>query len=261
MMQKMAPAARAAALTLALGALCLRPAAAQQLIQNGGFETGTFSPWTTTSQGDSTFNVRTDGSQNDPFRSTVGPAAGSDYAVTDQVNGNSSGNGDTALIQSFTVPTAPGTVLLTFNMFVDNYADPFFNTPNTTPIALDYTVPGSQQARVDLLPGGDANAFDTGAGVTNLYFGTDPGSPGLGYKPYSFDITNDVVSGGVYQLRFAEVNNEDTLYQGVDNVSVQYTPAAQPPTAVPEPSSLALLCLGALGLAVPTRRRMRQTAR
>lgn len=43
-----------------------------------------------------------------------------------------------------------------------------------------------------------------------------------------------VLAAGVYQVRFAETDNEGYFTMGVDNVSVQ---------AVPEPS--AFLCLGA----------------
>ena len=78
--------------------------------------------------------------------------------------------------------------------------------------------------------------------LENFYAGSDPVSdPSVdnphAYTHYVFDITSLVKSGGPFQLRFAEVNNQDNLFQGVDNVSVHETPA------VPEASTLASLGL------------------
>ena len=251
-MQTMAPAALTAALTLSLGGAIISPAAAtQELIQNGDFETGTFSPWTVTSQGDSAFYVRPDGSQNNTFQSTVGPASGSYYAVSDQVSGSNGGNGDAALIQSFTVSAPASSVVLSYDMFVDNYADPFAYSPTPAGTDLDYNTPNNQQARVDLLTQ-SASAFSVASSdvLENFYQGSDPVTdPSTDnphpYTHYSYDITSLVGGGGTFQLRFAEVNNEDNLYQGVDNVSILDTPAAPP---APEPSQAGVLALMALGL-------------
>lgn len=245
----------ALAATLALGTLLTRPAAAQELIQNGGFESGTLAGWTTQDQAgsDGTFLVHTDGTINaNPFRPAQGPASGMYYAVTDE-----NGNGSHALLQSFTVSGRVSSAILSFDMFVDNYAD-----ASATPSTLDYTSAiANQQARVDLLTG-SASAFDVGSSVLgNFYDGTDPNPTGdpLSDNPHDythrvFDITNLVAGGGTFQLRFAAVNNQDTLYQGVDNVSIFATAAP-----VPEVSSVTsfgvLLLLGAGGVILKARKR------
>jgi hypothetical protein len=246
-------------LLLALCAVMTAPASAQELITNGGFETGSLSGWTTADQAGSSggFFARPDGMQFDPFHSTVGPASGSYYAVSDQAFSDQRGNGSHALLQTFTVAAPASSVILSFDMFVDNYN---FDGSAATPSTLDYTVVPNQQARVDILSSG-AGAFDTGAGdLTNFYEGadsvTDPNidNPHL-YTHYSFDITSLVGSGGAFQLRFAAANNQDNLYQGVDNVSILETPA------VPEASTLVsfgLPVFGLVALLLHSRRRRRQ---
>ena len=254
-MQKIAKAARAAALTLltlALGGALAGHAAATDLITNGGFETGTLSGWSVGTQGQSAFYARSTGTQNNIFRSTVGPASGSFYAVSDQTPATTMGgqplSSVAALFQSFTVPGPAASVLLSFDMFVDNYADP--NVYTAGPAAtLDPNMPDNQAARVDLLTAG-AGIFSTASGdvLQTFYNGSDPVTDPLldnphTYTHYTDNLTALVGAGGTYQIRFAEVNNEDNLYQGVDNVHIQFTPAA---SAVPEPGPLALLLLGLL---------------
>lgn len=241
-----------AGLLLALCAAIVAPASAQQLIKNGGFETGSLSSWQPVDQGGSGggFFARPNGGQFDPFRSTVGLASGSYFAVSDQ---NGAFNGSHALLQAFTV-TAPATsVILSFDMFVDNYSQSGPVTPNS----LDYTGVPNQQARVDILSTG-AGAFTTGAGdLANFYKGSDPVTdPSIdnphSYTHYSFDITSLVGSGGTFQLRFAEANNQDNLYQGVDNVSVFEMPVPEASTTV---SLSLLLALGLGGLVIAAKRR------
>ncbi len=68
------------------------------------------------------------------------------------------------------------------------------------------------------------------------------------YTHCSFDVTSLVGGGGTFELRFAEVNNQDNLYQGIDDVSLLETFAA-----IPEASTTAsfglLLALGLAGMA------------
>ena len=96
----------------------------------------------------------------------------------------------------------------------------------------------------------------------NFYKGSDPVSdPSIDnphqYTHYTFDITSLVGTGGTFQLRFAEANNQDNLYQGIDNVSIRETPA------VPEASTLVsfgLMALAMGGLVLRGRQRTRQAA-
>ncbi len=217
-----------------------------QLIVNGGFETGTFSGWTVTNQPGSFpgTNFFATGATVTPQSglSTAGPASGSFYAVSD-----GSGPGTHALSQSFTVPGAASSVLLSFSLFVNSYGGSFVN-----PVGLDFTDGANQHGRVDILSAG-ASAFDTGASVLrDFYLGVDPGSNPHAYKSYNFDITSLVGAGGTFQLRFAEVDNLNFLNMGVDNVSVDFTAAG-----VPEPSSVTLAGLGLIGLSVLCSRRRR----
>ena len=122
----------------AVGLFCLcLGAQGQELIQNGGFEAGSLTGWTTVQQAGSSggFFARPDGTQSDPYRSTVGPASGSYYAVSDQT-----GDGSHALLQSFTVAAPAKSVVLSFDMFVDNY-----NGPAVTPAA--WTTPQAPTSR------------------------------------------------------------------------------------------------------------------
>jgi MYXO-CTERM domain-containing protein len=213
-----------------------------QLINNGTFETGTLAGWTVASQAGSfagsNFFALSGTTTPQSGSSTVGPASGTFYAVSD---GN--GSGAHALLQPFIVPGG-STVVLSFSLFVNSYGGNFVN-----PIGLDFTDGANQHARVDILTAG-ASAFDTGAGVLrNFYLGTDSGSNPHAYANLSFDITSLVGGGGSFQLRFAEVDNQFFLNMGVDNVSIVTSPAG-----APEPLSAALAALGLIALGLLRRR-------
>jgi hypothetical protein len=215
-----------------LNCCCL--AQASQLITNGGFETGNLAGWTvanlTGSFPGSNFFAISGTTTPQSASTTVGPASGSFYAVSD-----GAGPGAHALLQSFTVPGPASSVILSFSLFVNSYGGNFVN-----PIGLDFTDGANRHARVDILRS-TASAFDTGAGVLrNFYLGTDAGANPHAYTNDTFDITSLVGSGGTFQLRFAEVDNQNFLNLGVDNVSVNFTAA----TGVPESSSILLSALG-----------------
>ncbi len=222
------------------GSLCFlfasSPVGAIELITNGDFETGTFAGWTVTDlPGGSGSWFIDDADGLTPFAGlpTVGPAGGLFYAVTDQ-----GGPGTHVLEQFFIVPAPAASVILSFDMFVnDSDSGPIVN-----PAGLDHNAGGNQHARVDILSP-FAPPFDTGAGVlANYYLGVDPqiGNPNP-YTSYSFDITGLVGGGGLFKIRFAEVDNQLFLNQGVDNVSIDFT-------RVPEPASIGLALLAAVAL-------------
>jgi hypothetical protein len=217
-------------------------ASATLLLTNGDFETGTPAGWTVTdlAGGSGSFFVSSDLTTPLSGFPTVGPAGGLFYAVSDQT-----GPGTHALSQSFTV-AAGSKVILAFDMFVNDWSDV---GPIVDPCGLNHTCVPNQHARVDILAAG-AGAFDTGAGVlANFYLGVDAGTDPNPYTHYSFDISSLVGVGGTFVLRFAEVDNQLFLNQGVDNVSIEAT------APVPEPATAGLLGAGLLGLAAARRRR------
>ncbi len=152
---------------------------------------------------------------------TVGSASGGYFAVSDQT-----GPGAHLLYQSFTIPTG-SSLIVSFDMFVNNWFDGVFIDPS----GLDWTTGGTldpnQHARVDILSS-SADPFDTGVGVLhNLYVGDDGPNLPNPYSHYAFNII-DLSPGGTFVLRFAEVDNQFLLNQGIDNVSILAVPEQGP---------------------------------
>jgi hypothetical protein len=220
------------------------PANAQiQLITNGGFETGTYAGWNPLCE-DGCQNAPAGGSDGGLFvtganagplsgEPTVGPAAGSFYSVSDQL-----GPGAYSLSQAITVAAGATSVILSWDMFVDQYSA----NPAATPGALDFKGPPVEFGTADLLAG-TADPFSTGAGVlANFYTGADAqvNNPNA-YTHYTEDITSLVDGGGTFLVRFGEADNQGFFNQGIDNVSVLETVS-------PEPASFLLIApaLGAL---------------
>jgi hypothetical protein len=220
---------------------------ADELLINGGFETGDLTGWTTAVRSGSavpgTFFVMSGSATPVSGLPTVGQARGEFYAVSD-----SEGAGTRSLLQAFTVPAAGSAVFLSFDLFVNNWAE--MTVINSG--GLDHTNAPNQHARVDILST-SAMPFDIGAdALRNFYLGADLGFPPNPYRHYGFDITDLVGGGGVFQIRFAEVDTEVFLNMGVDNVSI---------TTIPEPTTLLLVGTGFLILCAAMHKRDRKLKR
>jgi len=229
------------------------------LINNGGFEKGTLAGWTYGGSGDAGNGYAIQGNSGQASLSTfpvVGPASGSFYAMSD-----SYGAGYRYLAQTFTFGGGKGPVLLSFDMFVNHYAD-YANDGNglnsTTPDNGNFARElwngfldpqfANQYARVDLLAAG-ADPI-TGSSIHTFYLGVDGATGNVNpFTYYSFDISPYLVAGNSYQIRFADVAGSYYQQVGVDNVSVL--------APVPEPTSIMLLSMGGMGVAGLIRRKRR----
>jgi hypothetical protein len=222
------------ALALSIGGSSAR--AAIELVSNGNFNSG-LSGWTVSdlAVGSGTWFADAVGSstpmggQSTSAVNLPGASASGTYAVTDQTGG-----GTHAMEQSFVVPGGASSVVLSFDMFVND----FDNGPVVNAAGLTHLAGPNQHARVDILSAGSA-PFVTATGVlANFYLGIDPHSSNPNpFKHYSFDVTALVGAGGTFELRFAEVDNQFFQNMGVDNVSVMFTPR-DTGGVVPEPISV-----------------------
>ena len=202
-----------------------------QLLTNGDFETGSLAGWTVTSSVGSGGTWLPDNSIFTPLTGnpTVGPKSGKWYAVTDQF-----GPGQNALSQSFAVPVGTTSVLLSFDMFINDWG-PFFD------LADEYMRFGVQAAGANPITGAFL-ALGTISGP-ELVTGGVPNP----YVHYSLDLTSIAHAGGTYQLDFLESDTNFNMNVGVDNVSV---------SEVPEPGSVALLASVLAGVIICARRRL-----
>lgn len=220
--------------------LCIAARAhAQELVTNGGFESG-LAGWSLADSvgSDGGFQLQSGSTSGINGLPVAAPVEGLRAAMTD-----SGGPGSHALFQDFNVPLTVPQATLRFSLYIGNRATAF-STPNT----LDWTTPTlNQQARVDIMSTG-ADPFSTNlADILQNVFQTTIGSPLVtGYNEVTVDITALLAAhaGETLRIRFAEADNVNIFNFGVDGVSL---------LVVPSPSSLALLGLGAL--AVSSRRR------
>ena len=208
-------------------------ASAQELITNGGFETG-FSGWTRVDQlgSDGTYALQT-GTLSPVNGFTVpGPREGLRAAMTD-----STGPGSHVLYQDVLIPAFVPGATLKFSIYVGNGAVAF-----STPNSLDFSTPAlNQQARVDILRGGDPFSVSSADVLFNA-FQTALNSPLVtGYNDFTIDVGSVLAAnaGQTLRLRFAEVDNVNFFNFGVDAVSL----------TIPAPSALGLIGVGMLGTA------------
>ncbi|HEV3410263.1 MAG TPA: PEP-CTERM sorting domain-containing protein [Chthoniobacterales bacterium] len=212
---------------------------AQELINNGGFESG-FTGWTRVDQVGSEGTWAQQSGTTSPVNMFAVPAppGGSNAAMTD-----AQGPGSHILYQDFTVPMTLAVTTLSFDLFIRNHASAFFS-PNT----LDFATPAlNQQFRVDIITT-TADPFSVTMGdVLFTVYQTQPGDPLIsGYTTITADLTALFAAhpGETLRLRFAEVDNVNFFNAGVDNVSI-----------VPEPTTVSLLVAAAAVLAARRIRR------
>jgi hypothetical protein len=202
---------------------------AQQLITNGGFESG-FTGWTRVDQTGSDGGWSLQSGTSSPVNAFAVPAppGPSNAAMTDAQAG-----GSHVLYQDFVVPLTLSVATLQFDLYINNHANAFFS-----PGTLDFSTPTlNQQVRVDIMTT-SADPFSVAvADVLLNVFQTQPGNPLVtGYTTMTADLTALLAAhpGETLRLRFAEVDNVNFLNAGVDRVSL----------AVPEPSAVMLLLAG-----------------
>jgi hypothetical protein len=191
---------------------------ADSLIINGNFETGTLAGWTKSVQigsGGDVFVASNNGGPTPlsglPY--ALNPSGGNFFALTDQ-----GGPGSYSLTQSFTVAAGTIDVVVSFDLFANNYGIETFNN------LRDFATPVlTQNAEVDILLGG-ANPFtNNAADIVRVLYG--PGADtGENPNPWtSYSIVLGTLVPGVYQIRFAETDNVFFFNMGIDNVEVAST--------------------------------------
>ena len=135
-----------------------------ELITNGGFESGNNSGWIQRDTGSGSFFVHSGTRTPLISNPTVGAASGNFYAVTSQ-----SGPGSHVIAQNIFVDANATVVTLSFDMFANNRANLIIGSNLTTNSA-------NQHARVDLLRSG-ADLFSTSGidVIRNFFIGDDSG--------------------------------------------------------------------------------------
>jgi len=207
--------------SLAVFLLAFASARADQLIVNGGFETGNLSGWTASSTGDGNFSVTSGTIKPLTGNATVGPHSGTFYAVSDDFSGSQT----QTLTQSFTTPTSFSTAILSFEMFVNDITGADFGSSG---------------------PGGKVTLLSSlGVPISVLYgpvdtFESPVGSPNP-YLLFSQDIAALLNPNTTYELQFSSTDTSALINVGVDDVSLVTTASTSP---VPEPASGSLFALG-----------------
>ena len=193
-------------------------ATAGELIADGSFDHGA-EQWESEFQGNAEWYLMDVGSftPQSGYPTSDAGAASDHYAVSDQ-----QGPATTGLYQIFNVPQGAASVILSYDMFVNDWSQQSSFNPN-------------QYARVDILTS-DVPVLDLDAEVLlNTFAGSDGGPLPNPFSHYEFDITPFVSAGGQFQIRFLATSSTQNINQGVDNVSIR---------AVPEPASGSLLLWG-----------------
>lgn len=194
-------------------------ARADQLIVNGGFESGTLAGWTAaSSNNDGGFTVTSAPYTPDSYNATVGAADGTYYAVSDDYNGYET----QTLTQSFTTPSSFSSAVLSFDMFVNDVYGAAYGSGG---------------------PGGEVSLLtSTGTLITILNGPIDTYESSIGtpnnYVSYDEDIASLLSADTTYELQFSSTDTEGPLNVGIDDVSLVTS------SPVPEPATFPLLAAG-----------------
>ena len=235
------PRWRSLILGLAVVLTC-HSAFAVPLLVNGGFEDGADGWFVASSDanagGWSLIPVGDPSPFSDFPTSAVGDQIGT-IAIADQIPSPVDGSfqqATLALYQPFHVPDLSQSVVLSFDMYVNDWAGQAAFTP-------------AQHGRVDIIES-DAPIFDTSTGVVfNAYIGTDGGPLPAPSVHREFELAPLVEAGQDYIVRFYV--NSQLFWQnmGVDNIEIE--------AVVPEPnfSPVALMMCWAGVMAVCSRQR------
>jgi len=182
------------------------------LIQNGGFESGDFTGWTTFDAVNSSggFIVSSDTIMPTSALVVLEPPESTYAAITDQ-----GGAGTHVLYQDVALP-ANRTATLHVTIYLHNAAADYAIAA-TGGLAFDGGV-ANQQFRVDVMNPA-AGVTDVGAGVLLNVYQTQPGDPlTSGYLELTASLTP--FAGQTVRIRFAEVDNQLFFHAGVDAVDV-----------------------------------------
>jgi hypothetical protein len=236
---------RLAAAAVSVVALAGASAHANQLITNGGFETGNYAGWTANIEGGSSgsLNVVTYASGASPisgFPFQQNAAGGTFFSITDQT-----GPGSYSLTQSFTLSQS-SSVTVSFDMFANDQAGVIDDN------GRDFNNFPDENAEVDILAGGADPFTNNAADIVSVLYG--PGADNLNNNPNPWTSYSSTLNlaAGTYQIRFAETDNQGFFQQGVDNVSVT--------AGAPEPATWALMLTGFAGLGSALRAARRRSA-
>ena len=211
-------------LAFAIALLTAAPAAAYDLVVNGGFETASLSSWTPFSQGASGgtggWYAKSSGNGTYSGLPISPPPAGSWEAVADN-----SGRVAAILYQDIAIPPTTKATL-SFIIWHGNAASGNVWTNGTS---LSPTIT-NQRVRVDIVPTTQGNLITSGA--LAVVYQTASGTPQI-VNPTTVSLDVTALAGQTVRLRFALVATQGGLIAGIDQVKLDVSPFSLSPAAPP----------------------------